>query len=97
MELLSQSLCSSSIAGLMNTEQAHLVREVFNLIEHHEHLPVKRLFLGVGKVSVEARSWLINEIRRWFFLRLSLLQQKKHGVIKSPPLVRPEPRAGADG
>jgi hypothetical protein len=31
---------------LMNTEQPHLMREVFHLIKHHDDLPLKRLFWG---------------------------------------------------
>jgi len=50
MELLGQSLCGCSFTGLVDAEQPHLVREVFHLIEHHEHVPVKRLFWGIGKV-----------------------------------------------
>jgi hypothetical protein len=35
MELLGQGLSGSALSGLMNAEQAHLVREVFDLIKHH--------------------------------------------------------------
>src|SRR5687768_11908967 len=97
MELLGECQLSLALAGLMNTEQAHLMGEVFHLIEHHEHLPVKRLFWGVGKVRVEPRSWLINEIRRSFFLAGGSVEQKKLVLIKSPPPCRSEPTAGADG
>jgi hypothetical protein len=36
MELLSQSLGGSSLAGLMDAEQAHLVGKVSDLIKHHD-------------------------------------------------------------
>jgi hypothetical protein len=36
MELLGQSLSGSALTGLMNAEQAHLVREVLYLIKHHD-------------------------------------------------------------
>src|SRR5918994_840195 len=97
MELLGESLRSSSLAGLVDTEQLHLIGEVFHLIKHHDHLPMKRGFWGVGKLRVEARSWLINEIPRPFFPELSLWREKRRVLIKCPPPSQFQPQAGADG
>jgi len=39
MELLGQSALGLSLAGFMNAKQAHLVREISDLIKHHGDKP----------------------------------------------------------
>src|SRR4026207_1079666 len=97
MELLRQGLSGSAIAGLVDTEQAHLVREIFDLIEHHDDLPVKRRLAGIPKLSIGVRSWLIGQMRRPFFLLCAWGEQKKLVLIKSPPRFRRESTADGDG
>jgi hypothetical protein len=94
--LLEESLGGSLFTGLVDTEQPQLVREVFDLIEHHDRLPMKKEFWGVGKLRVEARPWLINEIRRAFFPQLSLWEGKRRILIKAPPPCQSQPQADAD-
>src|SRR5438309_10869161 len=95
MELLGESLRGPSLAGLVDTEQPHLIGEVFHLIEHHEHLPGERLYWGVGMARVGVRSWLKKEIRQRVFPKSAGVGEKEHGFLKYPSLFCSEAKAVA--
>lgn len=50
VELLGQSLLSSSVTGFVNAKEAHLMGQVFNLIEYHDNRPPLRVDGGVAQV-----------------------------------------------